>query len=311
MRFVLAVAALVLLSALVGAQEARAQERVALLIGNAEYAHATRLVNPPNDVTRMAEVLRGLGFDDVQVLTDLDEDALEDALLDFGDKARGADTALLFYSGHGMEFGGRNYLIPTDAELRRPGSERTEAVSLEVALDSVAHASRLSVVILDACRDSPPGGARSQGRGFAPVRFERPGLAVAFSTAPGDVAWDGDGALSPYTQALTEALTEDPETDVRLLFTSLGEATTRYAGAEQLPFARFGNMPRRRVSLGRVAPSAVSTPACAPEDARQLWADLRDSDDADALEAFADGLRGDAARAFGCSAGRSTARRRG
>lgn len=250
-----------LVTAVLAASAAAAVEKVALLIGNADYQHANRLENPINDVDALAESLRAIGFS-VDVRNNLNRAALGDALLNFGQKARAADTALIFFSGHGMEIGGDNYLIPTDARLRRPGSERVEAIPLSLAVDATEGAERLSVVIVDACRNGAPGASRSGvSKGFRPVKA-RPGLAIAFSTAPGEPAWDGTGRMSPYTRALTEAIAADADTDVRLLFTSLGGETARYAGADQRPFARFGDMPRR----GIVSLSGGAVAASAPED---------------------------------------------
>lgn len=216
---------------------------MALVIGNGAYEHATPLRNPANDVSEMVRTLRSMGFDDVEALLDLDEDALEDAFVRFEAKAAEADTALIFYSGHGLEIGGVNYLIPIDARLGRPGAERSEAVPMSDALTAVSGARRLAVVILDACRSDGPGATKGGARGFAAVKADRPGMVVAFSTSAGAVAWDGEGALSPYTQALTEMLSEAPDADVRLVFTSLGQRTSELAGGEQRPFARFGDMP--------------------------------------------------------------------
>jgi len=244
---------------LIVAPSVAAEDRIALLIGNADYDYTAQLKNPPNDVARVAEVLRNLGFEDedIETLTDLDEDALEDALVAFQAKAETADTALVFYSGHGMEINGQNYLIPIDAELRRSGAERAEAVSLDFAIEAVSAASRLSIVILDACRTGPPGPRGAKG--FVAVQADRPGLAIAFSTRPGEVAWDGTGDTSPYTRALTEALIRAPNQDVRVLLTSLGSKTTQYAGGEQRPFARFGDMSANLVALG--LPASVTPPA--------------------------------------------------
>lgn len=232
------------------ASAAAGQERVALLIGNANYLQAPGLRNPRNDVRAMAQTLRDIGFDDVEIVDDLDLRAMGLALLAFQDKAGQADTALIFYSGHGMQIGDRNYLIPVDAEISRPGAERFEALPLEDVIEASRDARRLSVVILDACRNGAPGATRALiGRGFKPIENDRAALAIAFSTAPGEPAWDGDGDLSPYTTALTEALRARPDADIRKLFTSLGARTSALAGTRQSPYARFGELPADDVTL--------------------------------------------------------------
>ena len=217
---------------------AAAAERVALLIGNGAYQHSTELLSPIEDVRRLAVTLRErLGFE-VQVETNLDERSLELALIRFNRTAAGADTALVYYSGHGMEISGTNYLIPIDAALRQPGDELAEAVPLRLALRAVAGAKRLSAVIIDACRNGAPGATMSGvSKGYLPVEADRPGLVIAFSTAPGEPAWSGAGAgdLSPYTQALTERLSADPNTDVRFLFTSLARAPLSWPELNSAP----------------------------------------------------------------------------
>ena len=221
----------------------------ALLIANARYAHASRLTNPPNDVAAMAVVLRNLGYR-VVVKKDLGLSELNQALGEFRARASQANVAVVYYAGHGMEWSGVNYLIPVDARLDRPGDEEYQAVDLERAVSAVDGAKQLKVVIVDACRNGAPGKERSnRSRGFATVKADRAGLTVAFSTAPGEPAYDGTGRLSPYTRALTETLRQEPNLDVRKLFTSLATQTSRYAGGPQTPFARFGNMPRGDVSL--------------------------------------------------------------
>lgn len=218
---------------------ARADRRVALLIGNGAYAHTSTLANPENDVFAMSEALAALGFD-VTVLKDAGRLAFGRALQDFQEQAEGVDTALIFYSGHGMEINGRNFLIPVDATLRREGDATLEALPMDMALNALSGATRLSALILDACRTHNfPSSERSTARGFAPVGA-RAGQVVVFSTEAGRVAYDGAGAMSPFTQALTEALAAQPHEDVRLLFTSLGARTSELAEAAQEPFARFG-----------------------------------------------------------------------
>ncbi|MEO1330774.1 MAG: caspase family protein, partial [Pseudomonadota bacterium] len=233
---------------------ALARDRVALLIGNGAYEHTGRLRNPTNDVLAMYALLTSpaLGFDgrDVEVVENGDRRAMARAIRRFRQRASQADTALLFFSGHGMEIGGQNYLIPTDAELKHPGDADFDAIPLDAAVAAAASASRLSVVIFDACRNNSfPSTARNGSTGFRMVTPDRPGQVIAFSTAPQEIAFDGSAALSPYTQALTEAIAADPSLDVRKLFTSLGAKTARYAGGPQRPFARFGDLPAEDIAL--------------------------------------------------------------
>lgn len=230
---------------------ADAAARVALVIGNSAYDWQSQLANPRLDANRMAETLERIGFEVTQHM-DLGENDLERALAAFAEQADEADVALVYYSGHGMEIGGINYLIPVDARLSRERDARFEAVDLASVRASIAGAKKLKVVILDACRNNTflpttRGGSKGLGRIVAQA-----GEIIAYSTAPGTVTQDGEpGELSPYTRALSERLAADPMLDVRFLFTSLGRLTERYAGVAQRPYTEFAAiLPEGSLPLG-------------------------------------------------------------
>ncbi len=232
-----------------------AAERVALVIGNSRYEWQAPLTNPKNDADRMEATLARIGYE-VTRLDDLGENDMMRALADFADEADKAEVALVYYSGHGMEIGGRNYVIPVDAQLQRERDAQFEAVDLSKIRAAIGGAKRLKVVILDACRNntflpSTRGGSKGLGRITAEA-----GEIIAYSTAPGSVAQDGEpGELSPYTRALSEKLEAAPELDVRFLFTSLGRATAEYAGVEQRPYTEFAAiLPEGALPLGRSGP---------------------------------------------------------
>jgi uncharacterized caspase-like protein len=134
--------------------KAQAERRVALLIGNAAYA-AAPLSNPLHDVAAMKATLIAAGFDVVVAKTDLSRPDMSRALGDFQTVANGADIALIFFSGHGMEVGGTNYLIPVDARLSSERDVKFETIPLDDVLESLGGAVKLTVVLLDACRDNP------------------------------------------------------------------------------------------------------------------------------------------------------------
>src|SRR3954453_14557481 len=152
-----AVAALVLAlcSAWLFSQPALAEKRVALVIGNSGYQNVARLSNPANDAAVMTETLQGAGFDIVESRRDLGTSEMRRVLRDFSDRARGADVAVVYYAGHGIEIDGTNYLIPVDAVLERDIDIFDEAFSLDRILVTVEPARQLRLVILDACRDNP------------------------------------------------------------------------------------------------------------------------------------------------------------
>ena len=191
----------------------RAEDRVALVIGNGDYRHTAPLRNPINDANDMAAKLGELGFD-VIIGVDLDEDGMWTKIEEFATLADGAESALLFYAGHGLQFEGQNYLVPTDAALRNKLNLRSQAIRLDDVLDIMN--GRTNLVFLDACRDNPLADrlARSFGanrtgtvpRGLAPVETDvsMNGLMISYATAPGKVASDGSGDNSPYTAALLQ-----------------------------------------------------------------------------------------------------------
>ncbi len=184
-----------------------ATERFALVIGNSAYATAP-LPNPVNDANLMAETLAGLGFQ-VKLHKDLTRRDMRRAIVDFGqslEEAPKGSVALIFYAGHGIRIDGENYLIPVDAEISDPLDVKIEGVQASTVLETLNRYEGLNIVVLDACRNNPfEGGTRSGGGGLA--RMDAPtGTLVAFSTAPGRVAEDGEGSNSPYTRALVRSM---------------------------------------------------------------------------------------------------------
>jgi tetratricopeptide (TPR) repeat protein len=183
--------------------------RVALVIGNAKYRYAAQLPNPSNDAADIAQALRKLGFDVVEG-RDLDRRAMEDKVREFGRKVERADLALLFYAGHGMQVGGKNYLVPIDAKLERTGDLTLDTIELGQILAQMEAEKRVNLVFLDACRDNPLArsfarslGTRSTsvGSGLATIQ-SAVGTMIAYATQPDNVALDGDGRNSPFTAAL-------------------------------------------------------------------------------------------------------------
>ncbi len=188
-----------------------AETRIALIIGNSHYEEVgNRLANPVNDAELMAKTLSAVGFSVTKVvnagLTDMRKamTAYSRAL------AQPNTVGVFYYAGHGMQVEGQNYLLPVDASLRRQDELAWKAVAVNQflrTLDSLSgRDGRLNVVILDACRNNPfARGWRSVNRGLATVDAPS-GTLIAFATAPGDVAADGEGGNSPYTLALAEMI---------------------------------------------------------------------------------------------------------
>lgn len=140
-----------------GMAQAQMPRRVALIVGNAAYEAEKPLKNPINDATAIANVLRNdLGFTDVKVLTNVRRRELIDAVAKFGDAARGADAAVFYFSGHGQQQNKANFLLPVDARIERAEHVKAEGLDADDVLAALeAAAPRVSLMVLDACRDNP------------------------------------------------------------------------------------------------------------------------------------------------------------
>jgi uncharacterized caspase-like protein/formylglycine-generating enzyme required for sulfatase activity len=187
---------------------AAAETRIALVIGNSEYTSGP-LPNPANDAKMMADTLGNLGFE-VIARRNADQNTMKRAIQEFGSRLeKGGPSAvgLFYYAGHGVQLNGRNYLIPTTAQIEREGDVEIEAVSADWVIEQMRYArNRLNIVILDACRNNPfTRSMRSVDHGLATMDAPA-GILIAYSTAPGAVAMDGNGRDSPYTEALSQAM---------------------------------------------------------------------------------------------------------
>ncbi len=203
------------LIALSWAAPAMADKRVALVVGNSAYIHSPQLPNPVNDASAIAKALTEAGFE-VTVGLDLSKAAFDAKVREFAQSLEGADVGLLFYAGHGLQVAGRNYLVPIDAALKKERDLDFEGITLDFVLKQMelGREDKTNVVFLDACRDNPLSrnlartmGTRSAsvGQGLAEVQTGV-GTFVSYSTQPGNVALDGDGANSPFTTALVKGV---------------------------------------------------------------------------------------------------------
>ena len=186
---------------------AQAEKRVALVIGNSSYQHTAPLKNPRSDAEDMTAALKRLGFEVISGY-DLDDRGMSQRVRDFARSLDGAETALFFYAGHGMQAKGQNYLLPINASLKTESDLDFETVSLDLVMKQMQRSVKVSLVFLDACRDNPltrslSGGSRSAAIGTGLARIEEAqGTMISFSTQPGNVALDGAGRNSPFTKAL-------------------------------------------------------------------------------------------------------------
>ncbi len=201
-RSVCMLSCLVLAAALGGSGPAAAEERTALVVGNGAYRTAP-LKNAVNDAADIAASLGKLGFS-VMLVKDAGHREMEDAIRELGRRLRMGGAGLFFYAGHGIQVGGRNYLVPVGVEIEKETDVKYKAVDAEMVLDEMGAAGNpLNIVILDACRDNPFGrGFRSASRGLAVISDAPKGMFITYSTSPGKVAADGTGRNSPYTESL-------------------------------------------------------------------------------------------------------------
>jgi uncharacterized caspase-like protein len=231
-----------LLAVCLASQAALAGKRVALVIGNSSYQNVAALTNPVNDAAAVAEMFRNASFDVVESRRDLTSQEMRRALRDFGDKARGADIAVIYFAGHGLEVDGTNYVVPVDAVLERDADVDDEAVSLNRILVAAEPATKLRLIILDACRDNPftkkmkrTVAARSLGRGLVGVEANKPNTFIAFAAKEGSTASDGDGKNSPFSTALLKHLTT-PGLDIRKAFGYVRDDVMSATGNQQEPY---------------------------------------------------------------------------
>ena len=194
--------------------------RLALVIGNSKYQNTSPLKNPANDAELIASKLNEIGFE-VLMEKDVSLTGAQQLINNFAKKIKeiGDDGIVLFYyAGHGIQFNGKNFIVPIDANLQSDTDIILQGINTELILKIIElSGAKTNVVVLDACRNNPFAAvSRSVGNGLA--RMDSPsGSLIAYSTAPGQVALDGTGKNSPYTQALAEYIT-DPNLTIEAVF---------------------------------------------------------------------------------------------
>lgn len=275
------------------AQPAAAQKRVALVIGNSAYQHATALANPVNDANDMGAALKELGFEVVLGL-DLDKRAFDARVRDFSRMLPDADTGIFFYAGHGLQLQGRNYLMPVDAQLQSERDLDFEATGLDFILKQMEldRDGKTSIIFLDACRDNPLAGnlARSMGtrsagvgRGLAQVQAGV-GTFVAYSTQPGNVALDGHERNSPFTAALASSMRE-PGRNLTSVMIDVRKKVLAATSGKQVPWDHsaltgdfYFHLASAPGGVPKIAPAEAGTDAMR-ERLKQLEEELKNRPD--------------------------------
>jgi uncharacterized caspase-like protein len=213
-------------------------KRVALVIGNSDYKKAP-LDNPDDDARLIASALKESGFTLIGggPLLNLDKTKLDRAVQEFGDELRGADVALFYFAGHGMEIRGENFLMPVDANPVKEADADFQMLNANLVLRQMeGSGTRLNLVLLDACRNNPLAGRgfRSSSGGLAQMQAPE-GSLISFAAQPGALASDGRDGNSPYTRALSEVI-RTPGLGIFDVFNEVGLKVKQATGGEQQPW---------------------------------------------------------------------------
>lgn len=256
-------------------------KRVALVIGISKYQFAPSLQNPANDAKRVAEALRHLNFQ-VDEVYDADYRTMMQSLRAFGIRAQDADAALIFYAGHGVQVDHENFLLPADAKLEREHDLVYEALSIDLFLGEVSQAKKVGILLLDACRNNPFVDRMSRGfdivgrasttvqKGLARIDRVPRNTIVVMATRADEIAEDGAGDDSPFTQALL-AHFQIPGLELSLFFRSVRDTVLKATNDRQEPyvfsslgaepFYFYPRPPNRPPTIGSIARLEVSDTA--------------------------------------------------
>jgi hypothetical protein len=232
---IIVLAALFFASRDLPAQEPALDQKVALVIGNSDYS-ASPLLNPANDARDMADALRDNGFEvlEYENLPDLAE--MKKAIRSFGGRILDGGVGLFYYAGHGLQVGGRNYLIPTQAEIYSEEEVEFESMDVGFVLAQMENAgNRMNIIILDACRNNPFARSwRSTSQGLAFIDAPT-GTLIAYATAPGRVASDGTGDNGLYTEELLNQIGVEGQ-KIEDVFKQVRAAVVERSGGKQTPW---------------------------------------------------------------------------
>lgn len=288
---------------------AKAERRVALVIGNSAYKYAATLRNPGNDARDVADTLKKVGFD-VLLATDLDQPGFAQTIEQFARYLDEADVALFFYAGHGLQMNEKNYLVSVNAKLENEFLLPAETFELDSIVRLMESKSPVNLVFLDACRNNPlaenlrrslTAMKRSVqlGRGLARMEVSGRDTLIAFAAAPGQEASDGAERNSPFTGALLKHLPK-PGVEVSVMLKEVAADVRRDTRNGQRPqqlsdmtktfyFAK-AEPPAPVAKVPAPSSLAAAPPAAAPGDDRALdlayWNAVQSSNDCDAVRAY-------------------------
>lgn len=284
-RSLLLTLALVLNALVLFALPVRAEgKRVALVIGNASYSDVGALANPIIDADAVSKAFESAGFDDVRHVSDLSADIMRRELKDFSARAAEFEIAVIYYAGHGVEVNDQNYLVPIDAKLLRSTDIDFEAIPLSTIRSAVAGASKLRIIVLDACRNNPfrlasNNGKRAATRGLGNIEPSA-GEVIAYSAKEGTLAQDGPtNTNSPFAAALIKNLNQ-PGLEIRLLFGKVRDDVLAATANEQEPYT-YASLGGDEIYLNTLYVPNIATSSAASE-----WKSVSVSQDVAVLQAF-------------------------
>lgn len=294
-----------LISVIFTVNAARADQRVAFVVGNGAYENVPQLPNPPFDARAMASLLRSIGFEVIEG-TDLTHDQMTNKLLEFAKKAREADVAIFYYAGHGLALDGTNYLLPVDAKITSKADVKLGAgIDVDTTLQETMADAKVKLVLLDACRNDPFVNAirehSTRGvvipQGLAEMHSAK-GTLIAFATSPGQTALDGPkGTHSPFTAALLSHLTERG-VEIQQVMTQVRAEVYDQTHDAQLPWGNtnligsvYLNPAPAKIATAPSSPAAtpaVTSTSSADATGIELeyWRSVKDSDKPEELKDY-------------------------
>jgi uncharacterized caspase-like protein len=231
---------------------ALAEKRVALILGNSAYEHSTPLRNPVNDANALSKAFSRMGF---KVIQGVDQNKLEmdNQIQLFSENLKGTELAVFFYAGHGIQLNFKNYLVPVDFNPQVDTNLISQLISLNNILHELEKKKCISIIFLDACRDNPLAnklsanlssgrsllidekrGVKVVGQGLAEVEGKA-GTLIAYATQPGNVASDGDGKNSPFTEGLLKYI-EQPGLEIRDMLSYVRVRVIKKTAEKQIPW---------------------------------------------------------------------------
>lgn len=302
MRYLTLIVSLMCMALSVSA--AKADHRVAFVVGNGSYKNVAQLPNPPIDAKAMASTLRNVGFEVIEG-SNLSRDQMTEKLLDFGRKAQGSDIAVFYYAGHGIAVGGTNYLLPVDADIKSEMDVKLgAAINIDLTLEQTMGDAKVKLVFLDACRDNPFAAKIKSNSATRSVNVQSglaemksgEGTLIAFATGPGQTALDGqEGNNSPFTRALIDNITK-PGLEIQQAMTSVRAQVNEETHKGQLPWGHtnligavyLNQAPTTQVANAAPTASGVVPAASGSNDGVELeyWRSVKESNKPEELNAY-------------------------